>query len=106
MINVKVRPSHLALSLVCIGVASITLAQNRGPYPMSAHPIGSDDVDRITPSEVRGMLNYVSADARGVTLPHSRDGRVQYLINARRDASQPERHTEWDDVMIVQSGRC
>ena len=34
MINVKVRPSHFALSLVCIGVASITLAQNRGPYPM------------------------------------------------------------------------
>jgi mannose-6-phosphate isomerase-like protein (cupin superfamily) len=71
---------------------------------MSAHRIGSDDVDRITPSEVKGMLNYVSADARGVILPDSRDRRAQYLINARREASQPERHAEWDDVMIVQSG--
>src|ERR1019366_3783398 len=104
MINVKVRPSHLALSLACIGVASITLAQNRRPYPMSAHRIGSDDVDRIPPSEVKGMLKYVSTEARGVILPDSRDGRVQYLINARRDASQPERHAWWDDVMIVQSG--
>ena len=50
------------------------------------------------------MLNYMAADSRGAILPKSLDGRAQYIINAWRDASEPERHAEWDDVMIVQSG--
>lgn len=83
---------------------STAFAQVRRPYPMSAHPIGSDIVDRIAPSEMRGMLNAMAADARGAILPWSLDGRAQYIVNARRDASQPERHAEWDDIIIVQSG--
>jgi mannose-6-phosphate isomerase-like protein (cupin superfamily) len=104
MIKVKVRPSHFVLTLACVGVASVAHAQSRKPYPMSAHPIGSEVVDRVTPSEIKAMLNYVSADARGAILPVSQDGRAQYIINARRDASEPERHAAWDDVMIIQSG--
>ena len=84
--------------------ASPAFAQIRRPYPMSKHPIGSDIVDRIAPSEMRGMLNAMAADARGAILPKSQDGRAQYIVNARRDASEPERHAEWDDVMIIQSG--
>jgi hypothetical protein len=41
MINVSVRVSLAALTLVCAGVASIALAQTRRPYPMTAHRIGS-----------------------------------------------------------------
>ena len=102
------RPAaRFALTLLCVaGIAgtSFAVAQNRRPYPMSMHPIGSEVVDRIAPSEVKGMLNYMSADSRGAILPTSIDGRARYIINARRDASEPERHAEWDDVMIVQSG--
>jgi mannose-6-phosphate isomerase-like protein (cupin superfamily) len=102
------RPApRFALALLCVaGLAgtSIAIAQNRRAYPMSMHPIGSEIVDRIAPSEMNGMLNYMSADARGAILPTSIDGRAKYIINARRDASEPERHAEWDDVMIVQSG--
>ena len=83
---------------------STAFAQIRRPYPMSKHPIGSDIVDQITPSEMRGMLNAMATDARGAILPKSLDGRAQYIVNARREASEPERHAEWDDVMIVQSG--
>jgi mannose-6-phosphate isomerase-like protein (cupin superfamily) len=104
MINVKVRPSHFVLTLACVGMAPVAHAQSRRPYPMSAHRIGSEVVDRLTPSEMKGMLNYVSADARGAILPMSQDGRAQYIINARRDVSEPERHAAWDDVMIIQSG--
>jgi mannose-6-phosphate isomerase-like protein (cupin superfamily) len=104
MINVKVRSARFALTLACISVVPIAHAQSRKPYPMSAHRIGSEVVDRVTPSEIKGMLNYVSADARGAILPVSQDGRAQYIINARRDASEPERHAAWDDVMIIQSG--
>ncbi|MFI5233585.1 MAG: cupin domain-containing protein [Gemmatimonadales bacterium] len=97
------------LTLALTGVAaiagtSLAIAQKRGPYPMSDHPIGSEIVDRIAPSEMKGMLNYMAADSRGAILPTSLDGRAQYMINARREASEPERHAEWDDVMIVQSG--
>jgi mannose-6-phosphate isomerase-like protein (cupin superfamily) len=95
---------RLMLTLVCAGVATMAVAQNRRPYPMSEHRIGSEVVDRLTPSEMKGMLNYVAADARGAILPMSLDGRAQYIINARRDPSEPERHAQWDDVMIIQSG--
>lgn len=88
----------------CIFGASPAFAQIRRPYPMSAHPIGSEIVDRIAPSEMRGMLNAMAADSRGAILPWSLDGRAQYIVNARRDASEPERHAEWDDIIIVQSG--
>ena len=87
-----------------VSVTSIALAQVRRSYPMREHPIGSEIVDRLAPSEMKGMLNYMAADSRGAILPKSLDGRAQYIINARRDASEPERHAEWDDVMIVQSG--
>jgi mannose-6-phosphate isomerase-like protein (cupin superfamily) len=83
---------------------SMAFAQIRRPYPMSKHPIGSEIVDRIAPSEMRGMLNAMAADSRGAILPKSLDGRAQYIVNARREASEPERHAAWDDVMIVQSG--
>jgi hypothetical protein len=42
------------------------------------------------------MLNYMAADSRGAILPKSLDGRAQYIINAWRDASEPERHAEAD----------
>ena len=72
------------------------------PVPDERPSDGSEIVDRIAPSELRGMLNYMAADSRGAILPQSLDGRAKYTINARRDAS--ERHAEWDDIMIVQSG--
>ncbi len=101
------RPAlRLAFALVCVaGLAdtSFAIAQNRRVYPMRT-PIGSEIVDRIAPSEMKGMLNYMAADSRGAILPQSLDGRAKYTINARRDASEPERHAEWDDIMIVQSG--
>jgi mannose-6-phosphate isomerase-like protein (cupin superfamily) len=104
MINAKVRMSLAALAVACAGAASIVVAQTRRPYPKTAHRIGSDVVDRIAPSEMNGMLNYISTDSRGAILPVSMDGRAQYIINARREASEPERHAEWDDLMVVQSG--
>ena len=99
----------VAVMIGVVGIAwivatSTAFAQIRRPYPMSEHPIGSDIVDRIAPSEMRGMLNAMAVDARGAILPWSKDGRAQYIVNARREASEPERHAEWDDVMIVQSG--
>jgi mannose-6-phosphate isomerase-like protein (cupin superfamily) len=107
MTNLTWNRRRLAVALaavVCIAGTPMAIAQIRRPYPMSEHPIGSEAVDQITPSEVKGMLNYIAADSRGAILPMSRDGRARYVINARRDASEPERHAEWDDVMIVQSG--
>jgi mannose-6-phosphate isomerase-like protein (cupin superfamily) len=104
MLSLKLRPSRVSLVFLFTVVASVAFAQKRRPYPMSAHRIGSDVVDRIAPSEMNGMLNYISTDSRGAILPVSMDGRAQYIINARREASEPERHAEWDDLMIVQSG--
>jgi mannose-6-phosphate isomerase-like protein (cupin superfamily) len=107
MTNLKRNLSRLALAMIAVaGIAgtSMAIAQKRHPYPMSDHPIGSEIVDRIAPSEMKGMLNYMAADSRGAILPQSLDGRARYTINARRDPSEPERHAEWDDIMIVQSG--
>jgi mannose-6-phosphate isomerase-like protein (cupin superfamily) len=107
MRNGKRRAFRVALAVSCVaGIAgtSLAIAQTRRPYPMSDHPIGSEIVDRIAPSEMKGMLNLMAADSRGAILPQSRDGRAKYTINARRDPSEPERHADWDDIMIVQSG--
>ena len=76
MRNGKRPAPRFALALLCVaGLAgtSIAIAQNRWAYPMSMHPIGSEIVDRIAPSEMNGMLNYMSADARGAILPTSKD---------------------------------
>jgi mannose-6-phosphate isomerase-like protein (cupin superfamily) len=99
-------PRHTVALAAVAGIAgtSFAIAQNRRPYPMSEHRIGSEPVDRIAPSLMKGMLNYIAADSRGAILPTSLDGRAQYIVNARREASEPERHAEWDDVMVVQSG--
>jgi len=96
----------VAASIAVAGIAgaSLAVAQNRRPYPMSDHPIGSELVDRIAPADVKGILSRVAADSRGAILRNSLDGRASYVINVRRDTSQLERHAEWDDVMIVQSG--
>jgi mannose-6-phosphate isomerase-like protein (cupin superfamily) len=94
----------VATGIALFFCSSPAFAQVRRPYPMSKHPIGTDIVDRIAPSEMRGMLNAMATDARGAILPKSLDGRAQYIVNARRDPSEPERHAEWDDVMIIQSG--
>ena len=93
-----------ATVIVGLVIASAAVAQIRRKYPMADHPIGSEIVDRIAPAEMRGMLNIMAADSRGAILPYSMDGRAQYIINARREASVPERHAEWDDIMVVQSG--
>ena len=98
--------ARIVLALVAVAAlagTSIAIAQKPRRYPMK-QPIGSEMVDRIAPSEMYGMLNYMAADSRGAILPTSMDGRAHFIINARRDASEPERHAEWDDVMIVQSG--
>lgn len=101
----RLVPIAAVITFVCgLAVASLAVAQVRRRYPMSEHPIGSEIVDRLTPSEMKGMLNYMAADSRGAILRKSLDGRAQYIVNARRDASEPERHAEWDDVMIIQSG--
>jgi mannose-6-phosphate isomerase-like protein (cupin superfamily) len=110
MIKMELRAPRFVLFAAVVtfatgmSVTSLALAQVRRSYPMREHPIGSEIVDRLTPTDIRGMLNYMAADSRGAILPKSLDGRAQYIINARRVASEPERHAEWDDVMIVQSG--
>ncbi|MGH7653139.1 MAG: hypothetical protein ACREN6_00620 [Gemmatimonadaceae bacterium] len=111
--NVERRLPRFALELAALAAlaavaavagTSIAIAQGRGPYLMSAHPIGSQSVDLITPSEMKGMLNRIASDSRGVILPMSLDQRAQYIVNARREPSEPERHAEWDDILVVQSG--
>ncbi|HXD22837.1 MAG TPA: hypothetical protein VN613_05720 [Gemmatimonadaceae bacterium] len=95
-----------AVAAVVAGGAGlrVALAQGRPSFPVSEHPVGYELVDRIAPSDMKGVLSRVAADSRGAILRRSQDGRAQYLINVRREASELERHAEWDDVMIVQSG--
>ena len=71
---------------------------------MSLHPVGSETVDRIGPEEIQDIRHGVAPDARGAILPRSIDGRAQYILNFRHDASEPERHDAWDDIIIVQHG--
>jgi mannose-6-phosphate isomerase-like protein (cupin superfamily) len=71
---------------------------------MSLHPVGSELVDRIGPEEIQDIRHGVAPDSRGAILPRSIDGHAQYIINFRRDASEPERHDDWDDILIIQHG--
>lgn len=98
------RVTVLVVAIAAIAGTSIAIAQGRGPMRMNGHPVGFEAVDLITPSEMNGMLNRIATDSRGVILPMSLDQRAQYIVNARREASEPERHAEWDDILIVQSG--
>ena len=113
MANMKRRGPRVALIAAVATAVAVLAATSLAPaqvsqvhrrYAMSEHPIGSEVVDRLAPADMRGMLNAMAVDSRGAILPYSLDGRARYIINARRDASEPERHAEWDDVMIVQSG--
>jgi len=84
--------------------ASGVAAQNHRSPPMSRHPVGSDVVDRIGPEEILDVKGAVAPDSRGAILPMSLDGRAQYILNFRRDTSEPERHDAWDDIVVVQHG--
>lgn len=107
MTDIKRGFLRVAIGAVVIaGIAgtSIAIAQGRGSFFMAKHRIGSEPVDVITPEQMRGMLNHIAVDSRGAILPMSLDLRAQYIVNARREPSEPEQHAEWDDILIVQSG--
>lgn len=99
--GVNMKRTLLALALAS---AFYPAAQGRRLPAMSLHPVGSEIVDRIGPEELQDIRQSVAPDSRGAILPASIDGRAQYIYNVRRDASEPERHNQWDDIMIIQHG--
>lgn len=61
-------------------------------------------VDRIGSVEIRTGLAGVRPDAHGLVFPGSADGRAQYILNRRRTPSDVERHGDWDDILVFQTG--
>jgi mannose-6-phosphate isomerase-like protein (cupin superfamily) len=95
----------LVIAFALAGTTAFGVHRQRSRQPlMSKHPVGSEIVDRIGPEEIQDIRNEVATDARGAILPRSIDERAQYILNFRRDASEAERHQEWDDIIIIQHG--
>ncbi len=96
---------RMLVALALLGTTAFgTNPQRSRRQPMSLHPVGSEVVDRIGPEEIQDIRSAVAPDARGAIMPRSIDGRAQYILNFRRDASEPERHDAWDDIVVVQHG--
>lgn len=73
----------------------------------SGPPVGYRDpgpVDLLRVDDMRYALDRIKADSRGVTFKTSQDNRAQYILNRRAGPSEPERHSEWDDLFVFQSG--
>jgi hypothetical protein len=98
-----VKRSLWVLALVSASAFVLAGQGHRAPL-MSMHPVGSEIVDRIGPEELQDIRSRVAPDARGAILPNSIDGRAQYIYNVRREVSEPERHDEWDDIIVMQRG--
>jgi mannose-6-phosphate isomerase-like protein (cupin superfamily) len=76
-----------------------------GRLHASSHAIGRSAVDRLGADEIADALGGVAPAAPGVVFPGSMDDHAQYVYNRRTSPSDIEQHDEWDDILIVQSGR-
>jgi mannose-6-phosphate isomerase-like protein (cupin superfamily) len=71
----------------------------------TSHVVGRSTVDRLGADEIADALGGVAPTARGVVFPGSSDDHAQYVYNRRATPSDVEQHDQWDDILIVQSGR-
>ena len=93
----------------CAVLASSSLAQTRRANPQEGRAASEGEsakplVDRIGSAEIRRALSGVRPDAHWVVFPGSADGHAQYVLNRRRTPSDVERHGEWDDILVFQTG--